>query len=213
MDASGGALSRRVVRRGHIAICHSLTGSASGWVSSRFAALDNVALVAFGRGVLHSGDFLVGLLLTGYGVFMVLGPMALGRVGGRIRMELALYAAYLALGAGTVLTGLSPVIAVAFVGQAIAGAGAGWCHIAVDTLIQQHVPARSLGTVYIFPYAAEVLTYLAGAGVVAAAGARWTLLISGIGVLATLALVAPALSRAERPASRTTWAGTRDARV
>lgn len=110
-----------------------------------FAALDNVALVPFGRGVLHGGDFLVGLLLTGYGVFMVLGPMALGRAGGRFRMELALYAAYLALGVGTVLTGLSPVIAVAFVGQAIAGAGAGWCHIAVDTLIQQHVPARSLG--------------------------------------------------------------------
>ena len=60
------------------------------------------------------------------------------------------------------------------------------------------MPARSLGTVfgtvYIFPYAAEVIAYAAGAAVFAAVGARSVLLISGFGVLAMLALVAPMLS-------------------
>ncbi|MFD4209781.1 hypothetical protein ACFWRG_27720 [Micromonospora tulbaghiae] len=95
---------------------------------------------------------------------------------------------------------MSPVIGVALLGQALAGAGAGWHHVAADTLIQQHVPAERLGvvfgTVYMFPYAAEVLAYLAGASLLGLIGPRWLLVVSGIGILATLALVVPLLTRA-----------------
>ncbi|MCW3842366.1 hypothetical protein ONA70_19900 [Micromonospora yasonensis] len=111
-----------------------------------------------------------------------------------------LYAAVVALGIGTLATGVSPAIGIALVGQALAGAGAGWHHVAADTLIQQNVPAERLGvvfgTVYMFPYAAEVLAYLAGASLLGAIGPRWLLVVSGVGILATLALVVPLLSRA-----------------
>ena len=164
-----------------------------------FAALDNVALVPFGRDDLGASAFEIGLLGSLYGIGMVLGPMAIARA----RMDLVLYAAFGALGLGTLLTGISPVIALALAGQALAGAGAGWHNVAADTLIQQNVPADRLGTVfgtvYMFPYAAEVIAYAVGTSLLTAAGPRGVLYISGLGILATLAMVAPMLSRARRP--------------
>ena len=163
-----------------------------------FAALDNVALVPFGRDALGAGAAGIGLLGSLYGIGMVAGPMLIGRA----RMDLVLYAAFLALGAGTLLTGVSPLLALALAGQALAGAGAGWHNVAADTLIQQHVPADRLGTVfgtvYMFPYAAEVLAYATGTALLAATGPRTVLVVSGLGILATLAVVGPLLARALR---------------
>ncbi|WFF00623.1 MFS transporter [Micromonospora sp. WMMD964] len=165
-----------------------------------FAALDNLAIVPLARAELGATEATIGLLGTAYGVGMVLGPMCLARTGVRIRMDLVLYGALLALGVGTLVTGLSPVIALVIAGQAVAGVGAGWHNVAADTLIQQNVPADRLGvvfgTVYMFPYAAEALAYAVGAPLLAAAGPRWVLVISGLGVLATLGLIAPLLTRA-----------------
>ncbi|SCL37632.1 Predicted arabinose efflux permease, MFS family [Micromonospora rhizosphaerae] len=165
-----------------------------------FAALDNLAVVPLGRSELAADEVLVGLLGTAYGVGMVLGPMSLARAGRRARMDLVLYTALLALGVGTLATGFSPVIALALAGQALAGAGAGWHNVAADTLIQQNVPGDRLGvvfgTVYMFPYAAEILAYAVGGALLSALGPRWLLTVSGVGILATLALIAPMLSRA-----------------
>jgi MFS family permease len=166
-----------------------------------FAALDNVAVVPFGRGVLHAGDALVGTLGTGYGVGMVIAPVLLS-MRRSYRPHLVLLLAMLAFGIGTLATGLTPVLWLALAGQALAGAGNGWENVANDTLIQQHVPAHRLGTVfgtvYTFPYAAEVLAYTAGGPLLAHLGPRWVLGIAGGGVLATLALGYPFLSRAVR---------------
>jgi MFS family permease len=164
-----------------------------------FAALDNVALVPLGRDELGASAFEIGLFGSLYGIGMVAGPALVARAG---RADLVLYAAFVALGVGTLLTGVSPVLALALAGQALAGAGAGWHNVAADTLIQQSVPADRLGTVfgtvYMFPYAAEVLAYAAGASLLALAGPRGVLLLSGLGILATLTVVAPLLSRARR---------------
>ncbi|MFI6265182.1 MFS transporter [Micromonospora sp. NPDC051006] len=173
-----------------------------------FAALDNLAIVPLGRAELNASEVTIGLLGTAYGVGMVLGPMSIARAGARTRMDLVLYGALAALGLGTLVTGVSPVIALAVAGQAAAGIGAGWHNVAADTLIQQSVPAERLGvvfgTVYMFPYAAEALAYAVGAPLLAAAGPRWVLVISGLGVLAALGLVAPLLARAlgRRPRMR-----------
>ncbi|MFF4890703.1 MFS transporter [Micromonospora chersina] len=165
-----------------------------------FAALDNLAVVPLARSELAATEVMIGLLVTAYGVGMVAGPALLTRTGRRTRMDLVLYAALLALGVGTLATGVGPAIGVALLGQALAGAGAGWHHVAADTLIQQNVPAERMGvvfgTVYMFPYAAEVLAYLTGASLLGAIGPRWLLVVSGVGILATLALVVPLLSRA-----------------
>jgi MFS family permease len=168
-----------------------------------FAALDNVAVVPLVRDSLGAGPVAVGLLTSAYGVGMVAGPLLIARGADRIRIDLVLYASLLVIGGGTVLTGLSYAVAAAMAGQALAGAGAGWHNVAADTLVQRHVPANRLGTVfgtiYLFPYAAEVLAYLAGAALLGAVGGRWLLVISGLGATATLALVVPRLSRALSP--------------
>ncbi|MET8358223.1 hypothetical protein [Micromonospora sp. NPDC005171] len=52
------------------------------------------------------------------------------------------------------------------------------------------------GTVYMFPYAAEALAYAAGAPLLAVVGPQWVLVISGLGVLATVGLIAALLTRA-----------------
>ena len=171
-----------------------------------FAAMDNVAVVPLVRDGLGAGPVAVGLLTSAYGAGMVAGPLLIARGADRIRIDLILYASLLVIGAGTLLTGLSFAVAVAIAGQALAGAGAGWHNVAADTLVQRHVPAHRLGTVfgtiYLFPYAGEVLAYLGGAALLGAVGGRWLLVISGLGVTATLALVVPLLSRALSQARR-----------
>jgi MFS family permease len=170
-----------------------------------FAALDNVAVVPFGRGVLHTSDTAVGALGTGYGVGMALAPMLL-TLGRSFRAERVLAAGLLSFGAGTALTAVMPALGLALIGQALAGAGNGWQNVANDTLIQQRVPQQRLGTVfgtvYTFPYAAEVLAYAIGGPLLAGLGPRWVLVIAGTGVLGTLAVAYPALSRAVHAGDR-----------
>ncbi|NMO49774.1 MFS transporter [Actinoplanes sp. TBRC 11911] len=177
-----------------------------------FAALDNVALVPLVQDGLGAGPVAVGLLTSAYGVGMVAGPLLIARRADRVRIDLILYASLLAIGTGTILTGLSFAVVAAVAAQALAGAGAGWHNVAADTLVQRHVPADRLGTVfgtiYFFPYAAEMLAYVAGAALLGAVGGRWLLVISGLGVTATLALVLPLLSGALSATRRAPGADT-----
>ncbi|WP_433306099.1 MFS transporter [Actinoplanes sp. CA-030573] len=165
-----------------------------------FAALDNVALVPLVRDGLGAGPVAVGLLTSAYGIGMVAGPLLVARRADRLRLDLVLYASVLVIGAGTLLTGVSYAVVVAVAGQALAGAGCGWHNVAADTLVQRHVPANRLGTVfgtiYLFPYAAETVAYLTGAALLGAVGGRALFVIAGLGALATLALIVPLLSRA-----------------
>jgi MFS family permease len=168
-----------------------------------FAALDNVAVVPLVRDALGAGPIAVGLLTSAYGVGMVAGPLLIARSADRLRLDLILYAAILTIGAGTLVTGLSYAVVLAVAGQALAGAGAGWHNVAADTLVQRHVPPDRLGTVfgtiYFFPYAAEILAYVSGAALLGAVGPRWLLIISAAGAAATLSVVLPLLSRALSP--------------
>jgi len=168
-----------------------------------FAALDNVAVVPFGLSQLHVDDAVVGLLGTAYGVGMAVAPMLLMMRRG-YRPERLLLFALLGFGAGTVLTGLSPMLGLALFGQALAGAGNGWENVATDTLIQRDAPSDRqgavFGTVYTAPYAAEVIAYAIGGPLLAMMGPRWVLMLAGIGVLATAAVGYPAVVRARNRA-------------
>jgi MFS family permease len=172
-----------------------------------FAALDNVAVVPFGLRVLGVDDAVVGLLGTGYGVGMAVAPMLLV-LNRSWRPERVLLLALLGFGTGTVLTAMSPVLGLALLGQAVAGAGNGWQNVATDTLIQRGAPRGRLGavfgTVYTAPYAAEVVAYAIGGPLLAMMGPRWLLLLAGAGVLGTLAVGYPALVRALRRAAPST---------
>ncbi|GAA3345152.1 hypothetical protein GCM10020358_51150 [Amorphoplanes nipponensis] len=145
--ASAGARPFGVILREGLTTVHGnpvVRAVATGFlVMVAFAALDNVALVPFARAGLEASAAQIGLLGSLYGAGMVLGPLLVARA----RMDLVLYAAFAALSVGTLLTGASSVLLLAFAGQALAGAGAGWHNVAADTLIQRHVPADRLGTV------------------------------------------------------------------
>jgi MFS family permease len=178
-----------VVRRNPVVrtVCAAL------FLSVLFAALENVAVIPLGLTRLHASQSLVGLLETGYGIGMIGSPLLLAylmRGRDAPAATRVLYLALLGMGAGTLLTGVSPVLAVALVGQALAGAGNGWQNVANDTLIQQHVPQHRLGTVfgtvYTFPYAAATLSYALGGPLLAWLGPRWLLALSGAGVLLSL---------------------------
>lgn len=165
------------------------------FLSVLFAALENVAVIPLGLTRLHASQALVGLLETAYGIGMIGSPLLLAYLmRGRYAPAATrvLYLALLGMGAGTLLTGVSPVLVVALVGQAVTGAGNGWQNVANDTLIQQHVPQHRLGTVfgtvYTFPYAAATLSYALGGPLLARLGPRWLLALSGAGVLLSLAV-------------------------
>ena len=189
------------------------------FLSVLFAALENVAVIPLGLTRLHASQALVGLLETGYGIGMIGSPLLLAylmRGRGAPVATRVLYLALLGMGAGTLLTSVSPVLVVALVGQALTGAGNGWQNVANDTLIQQHVPQHRLGTVfgtvYTFPYAAATLSYALGGPLLAWLGPRWLLALSGAGVLLSLgvglrigrraaAQPVPATAPAARPAT------------
>jgi MFS family permease len=177
------------------------------FLSVVFAALDNVAVIPLGLTTLHASPALVGLLGTGYGLGMIGAPLLLTRLLRRrpgLPATRVLYAALASFGVGTLLTGASPVLAVALAGQALAGAGNGWENVANDTLIQQHVPQHRLGTVfgtvYTFPYAAAGVAYAIGGPLLTWIGPRWVLFVSGAGVLLTLAVTYPMLTGARATA-------------
>ena len=83
------------------------------------------------------------------------------------------------------ITGVAPVLAIAFMGQFIAGVGNGVENVATDTLIQRSVPLSMLGrtfgammTAYVV---AEGLAYVAGGLLLDATNARTVFIVSGIG--------------------------------
>jgi MFS family permease len=111
------------------------------------AAMDNVALVflAKQRG---AGDFGYGLLVSGFGVGMIVASLTLVRMGRRLRPVRLLLLGWTLTGAGLLVTAASPLLGAMLVGQAFAGAGNGSSNIADNTLVQQHVPRSLLGRAF-----------------------------------------------------------------
>lgn len=162
-----------------------------------FAAVDNVALVFLTGDQLTAGPVGYGLAVSAFGVGMALASMACARLArGRSPVAL-LIVAISATGAGTLLTGLAPVLAVVIGAQLIAGAGNAVENIGYDTVVQDLVPRPLLGRVFgIVGTAAQLgagLAYAAGALLVDLFGARTTFVLAGAGTLAVLLVLVPAL--------------------
>lgn len=88
-----------------------------------FAAVDNVALVFLTGEVLHVGSAGYGIASSAFGGGMLLAALACTRLArGRSPVTL-LIVAVAATGAGTIVNGLAPVLAVVVAAQLVAGAG------------------------------------------------------------------------------------------
>jgi MFS family permease len=172
-----------------------------------FAALDNVALVFLLREELGGSSATFGLANSAYGLAMIFAPMVVvgarwSAAGGR------LLAIGLGLsGLGLLLTGLSPVVGLAILAYAIAGAGNGFENIGCDTTVGEHVDQGKLGRVFGIVYAAifltEAVASLAAGPLVDATSGRVAFIVAGCGVLGVTALLWGLLRTATRDALTT----------
>jgi MFS family permease len=107
--------------------------------------------------------------------------------------------AVVATGAGTLVTGLAPMLAVVVAAQAVAGAGNAVENIGYDTAVQDTVPRALLGRVFgILGTAAQLgasLATAAGGVLVALAGPRAVFVGSGVATFAVAVALAVTLRR------------------
>ncbi|MFI1890175.1 MFS transporter [Streptomyces jumonjinensis] len=168
-----------------------------------FAGVDSVALVFLAGDQLAGGPAGYGLAASAFGVGMLLAALACTRLARGGSPVALLVIAIAASGAGTMLTGLAPALAIALAAQLLAGAGNAGENIGYDTAVQNIVPRPMLGRVFgALGTAAQLgagFAYLAGGLSVSLVGARATLVLAGAGTLAVLLVLVPVLRRPPRP--------------
>jgi MFS family permease len=130
------AWARRTVRRLLLATAGTLL----------FGAAVIPIEVVFAKRTLHAGDFGYGLLMTAWGVGMVIGGTAFAATS-KIRLPVVIFGAAALVGAGYAGLAASPDLFVACVFSGIGGLGNGLWSIASLTALQQAMPPRAQGTV------------------------------------------------------------------
>jgi hypothetical protein len=147
--------------------------------------------VVFAKESLDAGDAGYGLLVTAWGVGLVIGSVAFARLTGRSLSALLAFST-LAVGAGYIAMGLSGTLAAACAAAVVGGAGNGVQWVAVITAVQESVSAEMQARVAGFLEA--VLTAMPGLGFVlggvltAALSPRLAFGVAGGGVVAIVAL-------------------------
>jgi MFS family permease len=171
------------------------------FVGVAFAGLDDVALVFLVRETLGGSALAYGLVTGAYGLGMIAGSLGLTWKGTAAAAGTVFLLGWVATGIGAVLTGIAPLIALAAVAQAIAGAGNAVDVVAMDTLVQRAAPRQMLGRVFglvgTAAPAGHTLAFAAGGFLVDLFDARIVFLIAGFGVLFVLIPVMLALRRAD----------------
>ncbi len=159
-----------------------------------FAGIDNVALVFLLRDTLGGPEVAVGTALGAYAAAMVITPLVMIRLPWlRRRPGWIVIFGLLTSSAGLLLTGLSPVVAVAIGMYAVAGAGNGLENIGVDTVIGRSVPPEKLGRAFGVTYGpifiAGGAAALIGGQIVDLLSPPVAFVIAGVGVAIGAAIV------------------------
>jgi len=164
-----------------------------------FAALDNVTVVFLVRDVLHGTSLEYGAAMSAFGLGMIAGALGLVRGWSRARPAAVMAVGMLFTGAGNLLVGLAPVVALVIVFQFLGGVGNGLQLVGEDTLIQRHVPAPLLGRVFgamaTAIFLGSTIAYTLGSVFVDVTSPRTALVVSGIAVFGVAALAWPVLRR------------------
>jgi MFS family permease len=163
------------------------------------ASVDNVALVFLAGDALDAGPAGFGVAASAFGVGMLVAATACTRLARTRAPETLIVGAVVATGAGTLVTGLAPMLAVVVAAQAVAGAGNAVENIGYDTAVQATVPRALLGRVFgILGTAAQLgasLATAAGGVLVALAGPRAVFVGSGVATSAVAVGLAVTLGR------------------
>ena len=174
------------------------------FVSLLFMTASATAEVFFAKDVLHAGDAGYGTLMTLWTLGMVAGSTIVAARVPAARYAGVALAAMAVQGAGLALPTLWLVLPFALAAYLIGGVGHGTKNVVVRTLIHTRVPDELSGRAWAAYSAgrngAELVALVSGGLLVAALGARWTLLLAG--ALPVLAAGYAARRRARSPASR-----------
>ncbi|WP_086825450.1 MFS transporter [Allokutzneria sp. NRRL B-24872] len=155
------------------------------------AVLVNVVQVFYATDVLLAGGVVLGVLTACWGAGKLLANRIAARLTGERALLRMLGAGGGLLGSALVVAGALPHVVVACLMWAVIGAANGFQSLSVQALTALRSPDELRGRVFAAVSAvmttANLLGTVAGAGVVAALGPRWTLV--GGGVLALVAAV------------------------
>ena len=164
-----------------------------------FAGLDDVSLVFLVRETLHGDAVAFGLVSGAYGVGMLAGSLGLSWKGTAAGAAAVFAWGWVASSGGAIVTGLAPLLAVAAVGQAIAGLGNALEVVATDTMVQQATPREMLGRVFgligTASYTGHTLAFAGGGFLLEVTSARTVFVIAGLGTMLVLGPVLLVLRR------------------
>jgi MFS family permease len=177
---------------------------AAAFVSLLFMTASASAEVFFAIDVLGVGDVGYGALIASWTLGMALGASRIARRFGSGTLAVGALAAMAVQGSGIALPTLWLAPAFAFGGYLVGGLAHGAKNVLVRTLMHERVPRELHGRAFAayngLRNGAELVALLAGGVLVAAIGARWTLLLAGAvpAVVASGVLLA-ARGRLRRP--------------
>jgi MFS family permease len=153
------------------------------FVSLLFMTASATAEVFFAKDVLHAGDTGYGTLMTLWTIGMVVGSTLVATRVPAARYATVALAAMALQGAGLALPTLWLVLPFALAAYLAGGIGHGTKNVVVRTLIHTRVPDELRGRAWAAysagRNAAELFALVGGGLLVAAVGARWTLLAAG----------------------------------
>lgn len=164
-----------------------------------FVSVDNVALVFLAQRSLGLGDTGYGLLVSIYGVGLILASFIILRWKARLPSIPLFLIGILLDGIGTLLTGLAPFFLIALLTQCLAGVGNGFANVGNSTLIQQTVPRSMLGRVFGIlsssTYIAYSIAYAVGGPLLIVLSPRTVFVLAGSACIAVFLLIWIMLSR------------------
>ena len=161
-----------------------------------------LAKQTFGAG--NSG---YGLLVSLWGVGMILGTALIAALGDRLNLPHFYFAGIFVAALALVVTSLSPTFILALAALTVAGVSNGIDNVATDTILQKRVPDAFLGRVFSVRFltysVGEAIAYPVGGLIVDAVGPRSTYLLSGsataaAGILILILIAVPLRSLEER---------------
>ncbi|HET7484595.1 MAG TPA: MFS transporter [Solirubrobacterales bacterium] len=162
-----------------------------------FAAAIPVEVI-YAKQTLGASDFGYGLLLASWGTGMVLGSLVFAAIR-RAPLPVLLFFSTIAVGAGYLGIAAASTLALACAAAVVGGAGNGvqWVSAisAVQELTVDTMQARVMSVLESIGAAMPAVGYLVGGLIATAASPRATILVTGLGVLATVAVASVVLGR------------------